>query len=37
MPPMGNEPTISAGEQVQTYTLDCLAAGTGGIISYIIL
>ena len=29
MPPVGFEPTISAGERVQTYTLDRAATGTG--------
>ena len=29
MPPMGFEPTISAGEQLQTYALDRAATGTG--------
>jgi len=29
MPPVGFEPTISAGERPQTYALDCAAAGTG--------
>jgi len=29
MPPVGFEPTISAGEQLQTYTLDRAATGTG--------
>ena len=28
MPPVGFEPTISAGEWLQTYTLDRLATGT---------
>jgi hypothetical protein len=28
MPPVGFEPTISAGEQPQTYTLDQAASGT---------
>ena len=28
MPPVGFEPTISAGEWPQTYTLDCAATGT---------
>jgi len=30
MPPVGFEPTISAGERPQTYTLDRAATGTGG-------
>ena len=29
MPPVGFEPTISAGEQPQTYALDRAATGTG--------
>jgi len=29
MPPVGFEPTISAGELPQTYSLDGAAAGTG--------
>jgi len=29
MPPVGFEPTISAGERTQTYTLDRAASGTG--------
>jgi len=29
MPPVGFEPTISAGERQQTYALDRAAAGTG--------
>ena len=29
MPPVGFEPTISAGEWPQTYTLDRVATGTG--------
>jgi len=29
MPPVGFEPTISAGEQPQTYALDRVATGTG--------
>ena len=29
MPPVGFEPTISAGKQPQTYALDCAATGTG--------
>ena len=28
MPPLGFEPTISAGERPQTYTLDRAATGT---------
>jgi len=30
MPPVGFEPTISAGERPQTYVLDRAATGTGG-------
>ena len=29
MPPVGNEPTVSAGERPQTYALDRAASGTG--------
>ena len=29
MPPVGFEPTVSAGEQPQTYALDRAATGTG--------
>ena len=29
MPPVGFEPTISAGERPQTYALNCAATGTG--------
>ena len=29
MPPVGLEPTISAGERSQTYALDRVATGTG--------
>ena len=32
MPPVGFEPTISAGERPQTYALDNAATGTGNII-----
>jgi len=32
MPPVGFEPTISAGERPQTYVLDRAATGTGTII-----
>ena len=31
MPPVGFEPTISAGERPQTYALDRAATGTGNI------
>ena len=34
MPPVGFEPTISAGERPQTYALDRAATGTGIIIVY---
>jgi hypothetical protein len=29
MPPVGFEPTISAGERLQTYVLDCAPTETG--------
>jgi hypothetical protein len=29
MPPVGFEPTVSAGERAQTYALDRAATGTG--------
>ena len=29
MPPVGFEPTISAGERSETYASDCAATGTG--------
>jgi len=29
MPPVGFEPTVSAGERPQTYDLDSAATGTG--------
>jgi len=32
MPPVGFEPTISAGERPQTYSLDSAATGTGTIL-----
>ena len=35
MPPVGFEPTISAGERLQTYALDRAATGTG--IAYLII
>ena len=36
MPPVGFEPTISAGERPQTYALDHAATGTGTrIINYV--
>ena len=31
MPPLGFKPTISAGERLQTYTLDRAATGTGSL------
>ena len=31
MPPVGFEPTISAGERPQTYALDRAATGTGSV------
>ena len=34
MPPVGFEPTISAGERPQTYALDCAATGTGNKYQY---
>ena len=34
MPPAGFEPTISAGEQPQTYALDRAATGTGNLLNY---
>ena len=35
MPPVGFEPTVSAGERPQTYALDRTATGTGIIYLYI--
>ena len=35
MPPVGFEPTISAGERAQTYALDRAATGTGGMYWYL--
>ena len=35
MPPVGFEPTISAGERPQTYALDRAATGTGFIETWI--
>jgi hypothetical protein len=29
MPPVGFQATITGGEQLYTYTLDCVATGTG--------
>jgi len=37
MPPVGFEPTISAGERPQTHALDRAATGTGTVINYIIV
>jgi len=37
MPPVGFEPTISAGERPQTYALDCVATGTGVVLHYYLL
>jgi hypothetical protein len=34
MPPLGLEPTISAGERSKTYALDRAATGTGNLIYY---
>jgi hypothetical protein len=34
MPPVGFEPTISAGERTKTYALDCAATGTGVYLIY---
>ena len=36
MPPVGFEPTISAGERPQTYNLDRAATGTGNDVNSII-
>ena len=37
MPPVGFEPTITAGERLQTYALDRAATGTGsnGIVGFL--
>ena len=35
MPPVGFEPTISAGERPQTYALDRATAGTGARTKYV--
>ena len=35
MPPVGFEPTISAGERPQTYALDRAATGTGEYVSMV--
>ena len=37
MPPVGFEPTISAGERQKTYALDRTATGTGIVVSLFIL
>ena len=37
MPPVGFEPTISAGERPQTYALDRAATGTGYLNKYVTL
>ena len=37
MPPVGFEPTISAGERPQTYALDGAATGTGATILVLLL
>jgi len=34
MPPVGFEPTISAGERTQTYALERAATGNGAILIY---
>ena len=36
MPPVGFEPTISAGEWPQTYALDRAATGTGDVVNRIV-
>jgi hypothetical protein len=36
MPPLGFEPTISAGERPQTYALDRAAIGTGDLAEYLV-
>ena len=35
MPPVGFEPTISAGERLQIYALDRAATGTGHIVNLV--
>jgi len=35
MPPVGFEPTISAGERPQTYALELGATGTGKAVYYL--
>ena len=37
MPPLGFEPTISAGERPQTYALDRAATGTGALYQFLVL
>jgi len=37
MPPEGFEPTVTAGELLQTYALDCTATGTGCCNNYCLL
>ena len=37
MPPVGYEPTVSAGERPQTYALDRAATGTGMMMMMIII
>ena len=37
MPPVGLEPTISAGERPQTYALDRAATGTGNELLTVVL
>ena len=37
MPPVGFEPTISAGERPQTHALDREASGTGFLLSGLVL
>jgi len=37
MPPVGFEPTISAGERQQTYALDRAATETGGLLTWFTL
>ena len=37
MPPVGFEPTISAGERPKTYALDRAATGTGDYLQIVVL
>jgi hypothetical protein len=37
MPPVGFEPTISAGERPKIYALDCTTTGTGTLYLYRLL